>query len=410
MQKHADTLALFRDRLRPVCARLESLDAARVSVISAENKELAARVQVLEEQLRVMAKPHDLLASSQSSAPAPSPEQQQQPAHTAEDRAELILITSTVDKQVAALQREIEQLRRLVAGLHGIAEKRIDPDELTYEVRQLMNLQGSGKQVPLLEFLLASLRNIPASPTAKRFPHSAMALWLLMFNHGKARVFRPWSQNLLGPSYDGVRKLASTTYMEPGITQEMADGAAAYFIKIGIDLDTCPFQISVDATRLDDRVQYDAARGGILGYVGAQPQPFETWQQALDDYKRLEIAKFVLLFVITPLDPNLASAYRILAALAQPGTFPTSYIQICAEEVRECARRGGFRHVIISGADGDSRHRRLTLQLMRNEAGKAVVGPQLSGLLNLYPIPDGFFFYVMGTDHLHLIKKVTLSS
>jgi hypothetical protein len=187
--------------------------------------------------------------------------------------------------------------------------------------------------------------------------------------------------------------------------QQTFDDAARYFVSIGVDVGSSPFQIAFDSTRITDIVQYDSLRGGIVGYVGGTLS-FDSLEEAQNHYATQEAAKFVMVFILAPLDGNLPSAYRIAAIVPQPGSFPSSQVQTWLNDVLNCARVAGFGQIVAVGADGDSRHRKITLQLMRNVEGRRFVGDALGSIMTLFPILQNDFPFCIVSDPSHWLKKV----
>jgi hypothetical protein len=169
----------------------------------------------------------------------------------------------------------------------------------------------------------------------------------------------------------------------------MFDSIATYMDNIGIDVASTAFQVSFDSTRVVDLVQFDSRRSGILGFVAEDyVVPFDTFDQAQRSYSELETAKFVVVFLLLPLDGNIPSAYRIAAVLPQPASFDYRLVRSWVHEVLVRSRAAGFRIVSV-GADGDSRHRKLALEQLRTLSGQQWVGQRLDSVLSLFPIMGG---------------------
>lgn len=405
-KEHLDLRSHFA---RCLASQSTSLTRASNSVTQKDFEALCLRNQLLQVQV---AKLHSQLVALAGEYANLLPHQfvgqrQIDSSSSSESESELLLLASAAHSQQIEAERRIEALNLSVLGLARNFADSVHADEFSREARALNRFQQTPDTSVFIDFIAASLRNLDSrSSLQHRYPLPVLFLWLLMFNYGKEHVYRIWAQNLGGPNFDYVRRLSDSTVVDPGIHQHMCDDAAVYYTRIGVDIGRTPFQLCFDATRLVDIVQYDGRRRAVIGYVTALPLPFDDWEQAQAAHGRLEVAKFVNVFLITPLDPNLPSVYRLVAVIAQPGKYPASQCHEWLRDARTCARRAGFEHVVVAGADGDSRHRKLALQLMRTEEGRRFVGGELGRLFNLYPIFEDGKWWLLATDTTHLVKKV----
>jgi hypothetical protein len=308
--------------------------------------------------------------------------------------------------------RHADRLDRALGGVLDAFEGCIPEEEITHEMRVLRRLAESDSgSSAVVQFMTCTLQNLDRSPHARRYPDIVKMLWLLLRTYGGKRIYTIWAANFAGPSLSHIDALSDATVMDPGIHQRSFDDAMAYFLSLGVDVSKSGFQVCMDAMRITDVLEYDKRRRGVLGFASVEPVAFDSYEDLKQAYDAEAAAKFVLFFLITVLDGNLPSAYRIVAIIPQPAKFGSEQVRMWKSQILQCARAAGFTNAMVVGGDGDSRHRKLALTDMRNRQGEHFVGPKLSPLLTLYPIFDqgSSSPHTIMSDPSHWLKKVCQS-
>lgn len=341
----------------------------------------------------------------------------------------------------AALVSQVQHLERRLAELNPACLP--DRAQRLAAIEQSLQLvagseEGESAEAALQGFFLLFDQissNFGRPAEGRRFGQgsgAARAAWLFLLVMGGPVVFQFWSALLDGPSLSAARKWYSEEDVAVGFSPYI-HSAFQYFKDLGYDPATQLFGICFDATALKAvfRYQPKAGRPGVI--IGGD---YDSFEEEFTDFSQLAAllrehspAKFVIPFVLYPLSAAAASAVRIVGVIPTLGRFPTSTLADWISEVLFLLHQAGFRHIPFCAADGDSRHRRLALDLLspfptfiEPASPAARLAPvELAEVLTLFPNKLRVFnfdksesidlttYFVFSSDAVHWLKKWSLA-
>ncbi len=261
----------------------------------------------------------------------------------------------------------------------------------------------------------------------RRFDDVQHALFLYIVNRGGGAMYNFLKPVLDAPHVRNVRELNYRQFADVGVSAEYAAAAKTFYDDYGLDVSCVPVSLPFDATKVVERYDYKMPAGSTGGgfirggdFFTAPKLRYDTLEDAQTATADHKPAGYCMALLVAPLLSAAASAIRVV------GTIPTNLKYTAAqltELVCECIAnlvKAGFKCLVLLGADGDGRHRRMALEFLYNRTPQwfplhsdqsGMDWSHLTGIMTMYPkrLAGMKCFTTMTSDVTHWCKKWSLA-